>query len=220
MQSALSPISVKSQMTSKRKNDTAVRSSGSSRARARGGIPPLETRAERVAYLLELMLDGLFNWGTARAVARAWNVNPETARDYTAEARRHYMREVDRAGRGDHKARIFALLEFIGRDALERREEVVDAMGDIHSLHKPDHRTARQCVVDLAQLAGHLVHRHEVNVTELSDDDIRAQLRAHGLEVIETTAEPAALGQGEKHGRDPGAGAGQGAADPAAKKPA
>lgn len=171
-------------------------------ARARpAAIPPLSTRPERVGYLLDLMLDGLFNWNTSNAVAKAWKIDPASARDYAAEARRHYMREIDRAGRADHKARIFALLEFIGRDALERREEVVDAMGDVHSLHRPDHRTARQCVVDLAELAGHLVHKHEVSVTEMSEDELRAQLRTYGLEVrtIETTAEPM-LGQGETHG--------------------
>jgi hypothetical protein len=133
------------------------------------------------------MVDGRFTWGTSTELAALWNVAPVTARNYAAEAVRLYRRLV--AGFGeDLRARIMARLEFIGRDSLERTEEVVDGMGDKHTVRRPDHRTARQCVMDQAQLAGLLVHKHTMSVTEMTDEELRAQLRAHGLEVVQVAA--------------------------------
>jgi len=168
----------------------------------------LHDRGDRVAYLVGLMFDGRFAWTTTSELAELWRCGRATARDYAAEARRHYIREIDRAGRDDYRARIMAGIEHVGRDALERTEQVIDGLGNKHTIRKPDHRTALRALTDLAQLGGLLVHKHEVTVSELTEEEIRAQLRAHGLEVktIETTAEPA-LGQGEAHaGSDDGGG--------------
>jgi uroporphyrinogen-III synthase len=147
-----------------------------------------------------MMLDGRFTWNTTSDLAKRWRCDPSTVRSYAAEALRAYRRELERSGGEEYRARLMAALEQVGRSALERTEEVVDVMGDVRRVHRPDHRTARQCLVDLAQLGGLLVHKHEVSVSELTDEELRAQLRAHGLEVrtIETTAEPAMLGKGEK----------------------
>lgn len=160
----------------------------------------LTDRGERADYLFDLMVDARFAWTTTDELAALWKCHPSTVREYAAEARRRYIREVERAGRDDYRARIMGRIDFVGRDALERTEEVVDAMGTVHTVRRPDHRTARQSLLDLAQLGGLLVHKHEVTINELTDEEIRAQLRAHGLEVrtIETTAEPA-LGEGDAH---------------------
>lgn len=207
------PKSVKSKDKPKRtaaskrlQNSPVVTYGHGTHARAKG----LDALADRVGYLLELMLDAAFHWKTTDELAAVWGCDPATVRAYAAEARRHYIREIDRSGRDDYRARLMSRIEFVGRDALERTEEVIDGMGDKHTIRKPDHRTALRALTDLAQLGGLLVHKHEVTVSELTEEEIRAQLRAHGLEVktiLETTAEPA-LGQGETHDGSDDGGAG------------
>jgi len=147
------------------------------------------------------MLDGRFSWATTGELAKLWGCDASTVRGYAAEAVRAFRREVDRFGRQEFRARLVAQMAFIGRDALERTEDVVDALGNVHSVHRPDHRTARQALVDIANLEGLLVNRHEVALSELSDEEIRAQLRVHGLEVrvLPITTEPAEPGEGDGH---------------------
>ena len=150
------------------------------------------TRTEREEWLVGLMLAGRFPWGTDKILAPLWGCHEASVRDIAAGARRTYMALIGRLGTQageEFKAAILSQLAFIGQDALERREEVVDGMGNVHSVRRPDHRTARQALVDMAELAGFKVQRHEVNVTKLTEEQIRAQLREYGIEVrqIETT---------------------------------
>lgn len=170
----------------------------------------MTTRAERVEWLVGVMLAGRFPWGTDRMLAPVWGMHEGAVRDITSEAARAYRSRIGRLGvqaGEEFRAVLLAQLAFIGIDALERTEEVVDNRGNVRVVRKPDHRTARQAVVDMAQLAGLNVQLHEVNVTTLTDEQIRAQLRLHGFEVrqLETTGEAITAGDaGGKAGDDGG----------------
>jgi hypothetical protein len=106
------------------------------------------------------------------------------------EAVRAYQRVLEEEP-GELLAELVLRIHSIGQDALERTEEYVDRNGDKHTLRKPDHRSALQAAVEVAELAGLRKQRIELDVRTMSDEQITEQLRAHGVEVrlIEMTGE-------------------------------
>jgi hypothetical protein len=57
-------------------------------------------------------------------------------------------------GGEDAKAAVLERIASIGHGALERTEEVVDSKGQIHTVRKPDHRTALGSARALAEILG------------------------------------------------------------------
>jgi hypothetical protein len=151
------------------------------------------TKAEQVNFMILAMRRGIYQRGhTTLAMAKLWALDEGTVEAREVEAVRAVQRIIEEQP-GDLLAELVLRVHGIGQDALERTEEYVDRFGHVHTLRKPDHRSALQAAMDVAELAGLRKQRIEVDVRTLSDEQITEQLRAHGVEVrvIETTAEPA-----------------------------
>lgn len=159
------------------------------------------TKAEQVNFIILALRRGVYHRGhTTLAMARLWSIDETAVVAREVEALRAVQRVIEEEP-GELLAELVLRVHSIGQDALERTEEYVNAKGEKHTIRKPDHRTALQAAVEIAELAGLRKTRVEIDVRTLSEEQIHAQLRAHGVEVrlIETTAEPAGLApEGER----------------------
>lgn len=138
------------------------------------------------------------NWHpfkSVRELAVRTGVSLSNAQKYCAEASR-----LLRLSWGQEEAKVAVLerIAFLGRDALDRTEEALDADGCVHTLRKPDHKTALNAAKHLADILGLSGANSEVVVRyqQMSDSDLWreaqrfvAQLRGMTNDGIETTGE-------------------------------
>lgn len=150
------------------------------------------SKAEQVNFIILAMRRGVYHRGlTTRAMAKLWSLSEVAVADREVEALRAVQRVIEEQP-GELLAELVLRVQSIGQDALERTEEYVNAKGQKHTIRKPDHRTALQAAIEIAELAGLRKQRVEIDVRTLSDEQIAEQLRAHGVEVrrlVETTGE-------------------------------
>lgn len=149
------------------------------------------TKTEQVRLVLLMLRRGVYHRGTTSlAMQRVWSLSEAAVVDREVEALRLFQLIIDE-NPGELLAEFVARIESIGQGALERTEEYIDRNGGRHVISKPDHRTALAAVVEAAELAGLRKTRIEIDVRTLSDEQIRTQLAAHGVTIVETTADPA-----------------------------
>lgn len=150
-------------------------------------------KGEQVDYIIDALRAGVYHRGrTTKAMMRLWSLSKGAVVEREVEALRAVHRAIE-----DHAdelaAELFLRIQSIGQGALERVEDVIDKDGCRHEVRKPDHRTALAAAVELAELAGLRKTRVEVDVRGMSDEQLYAQLREHGVEVrvIEAKGESA-----------------------------
>lgn len=90
-------------------------------------------------------------YSSVREFARTTGLSLNSAERYAAEATRLLRMSW---GQDEAKVAVLERIAFIGRDALERTEDAVDAKGNVVTLRKPDHRTAFNSAKALADYMG------------------------------------------------------------------
>lgn len=88
---------------------------------------------------------------SVRELAARTGCSLHNAQRYAAEATRLLRLSW---GQDEAKVAVIERIAQIGRLALEREEDALDATGAIHSLRKPDHRTALASAKHLADILG------------------------------------------------------------------
>jgi len=133
---------------------------------------------------------------SVRELALRTGVSLSNAQKYCAEASR-----LLRLSWGQEEAKVAVLerIAQIGRAAETRTEEALDALGEVHVLSKPDHRTALNAAKHMADILGLSGANSEVVIRyqQMSDSDLWreaqrfvAQLRGNtNDDGIETTGE-------------------------------
>jgi hypothetical protein len=156
----------------------------------------------RVELIFEWMVTGEYVRGRSdKALADLWEVDLTTVHRYSAEANRILTRELISKSREELLAELVNRIANIGQNALERTEEVALQSGAVVEVRRPDHRTALRAAEAAGELLGLKVqrHHHTVQASELTTEQIIAQLAAQGVRVelpaVETTGEPV-----EEHG--------------------
>ena len=97
-----------------------------------------------------------------------------TVADYAKEAAR-----MLRIAWTDDATRVTVLerIQQLGRDAVHRREEVLDRAGNVVSVSKPDFRSAIESAKVVASILGMTRQQHELRVTyeRMSDEQLMAE---------------------------------------------
>lgn len=135
---------------------------------------------------------------SVRELAARLNMTLASAQQYASEATRLLRLSW---GQEEAKVAVIERIAQIGRLALEREEEALDADGCVHSLKKPDHRTALASAKHLADMLGLSGTNSEIVVRyqQMSDPELwleaqrfAAQLQGKthdGTDAIETSGE-------------------------------
>lgn len=132
---------------------------------------------------------------SVRELAARLGVSLSNAQKYSAEATRLLRLSW---GQDEAKLAVIERINHIGDDALKRTEEALDATGGVHTLHKPDHRTALAAAKHLADILGLSGANSEVVIRyqQMSDSDLwleaqrfAAQLQGKTHEQFETSGE-------------------------------
>jgi hypothetical protein len=156
------------------------------------------TKAERVDFVILALRRGVYHRGTTTlACARLWSLSEGAVADVEVEALRAVNRALEN-DRGELLSELMLRIEALGHGAVDRTEDYVDRFGNLHTIRKPDYRTALAAAVELGVLAGVRREVVQIDVRTLSEEQIVAQLAQHGFQVkqIEATAEPV---QEEQH---------------------
>lgn len=108
---------------------------------------------------------------SVRELAARSGVSLGNAQKYAAEATRLLRLSW---GQDEAKVAVIERIAQIGRAAEERTEQAVDSNGDVHTLSKPDHRTALNAAKHLADILGLSGSNSEVVVRyqQMSDSDL------------------------------------------------
>lgn len=155
-----------------------------------GGAEGSALQKDKIVEAVALeMAEG--NWRPVRSVrelAARLGVSLSQAERYSAEATR-----LLRLSWGQDEAKIAVLerISRIGQAAEERTEEALDMSGAVHTLRKPDHRTALAAAKHLADCLGLSGTNSEVVIRyqQMTDSDLLNEVRR------------LALMEGKKNGR-------------------
>jgi hypothetical protein len=111
-----------------------------------------------------------------RELAARLGVSLSQAQKYAAEATRLLRLSW---GQDEAKVAVLERISFIGSDALARTEEALDATGEVHTLRKPDHRTALAAAKHLADCLGLSGSNSEVVVRyqQMSDSELLREVQ-------------------------------------------
>jgi hypothetical protein len=113
---------------------------------------------------------------SVRELAARLGVSLSQAQKYSAEATRLLRLSW---GQDEAKVAVLERIAQIGRAAEERTEEALDATGGIHTLRKPDHRTALAAAKHLADCLGLSGSNSEVVVRyqQMSDSELLREVQ-------------------------------------------
>lgn len=152
-------------------------------------------KVDRIALIEDMMVQ--LEWVTgksARLLAEVWGCARSTVEGYSSEASRNIKRGFGSPEEAEGK--ILGYLEGFIEKCQTRTEEVVDAQGNVHVVHRPDHRTALRAAENIIEVLGvRAPNKLEIieRAQKLTDEQIAEQLRLQGYElrklpeVVETT---------------------------------
>lgn len=118
---------------------------------------------------------------SVRELAAKLGVSLHAAQGYASEATRLLRMSW---GQDDAKVAVLERIAQLGRSALERTEEVLDMSGNVHTLKKPDHRTALAAAKHLADCLGLSGSNSEVVVRyqQMSDSELLREVKELALQ--------------------------------------
>lgn len=149
----------------------ATRAKAISPARHEGADP-------RVELVLDMMAHGIWQPKLARELAQVWSIGVDAVQQYSSAASRVLRLQFAPERNEEIRGVVLARLWTLGNEARDRTEEVVDAKGEVHTVRRPDMRTALAAVIGFAEVMGIKTNKHEVRVspTELSDAELHQKL--------------------------------------------
>ncbi len=134
----------------------------------------------RVELVLDMMAHGVWQPKMARELARVWGLAVDSVQQYSAAASKILRFQFSPERNEEIRSVVLARVWTLGNQALERTEEALDVKGEVHTLRKPDMRTALTAVVNFAEVMGIKTNKHEHRVTtaDLSDAELNERIAA------------------------------------------